>query len=271
MSTAATPTAEFTAGVLTSPELRSVLQQDATLIHHPSAISETDCSAILGAFEGITFENYTATDGLSDSEPVSKLATTGTLFDHYDDPAGFGPYFEQARSQMAFMRRRFAAAGAPDPLHIMIEMLRGAWRGPVEVATEPGVGIYNAGVVRSIPSGALPHVDNAVEECPSLAVSRIVAQGSILIYLTSPSGGGGVRVFHKAPTDDDRSRHRQDWGFSPAAIAGVPFTGVNPTAGDVVVFPTTLIHAVDPVISGQRVSVSAFFGQTPDGRLVLWS
>jgi hypothetical protein len=271
MSTAATLTAEFTAGVLTSSELRSVLRQDPTLIHHPSAISEADCSAILGAFEGISFEHYSATDGLSDSEPVSKLATTGTLFDFYGEPTGFATYFEQAHSQMAFMRRRFAAAGAPDPLRLMIEMLQGAWVGPVEVATEPGVGIYNAGVVRSIPSGALPHVDNAIEECPSLAVGKIVAQASILIYLTSPSGGGGVRVFHKAPTDDDMAHHRQDWGFSPAAIAGIPFTGVNPTVGDVVLFPTTLIHAVDPVTSGRRISVSAFVGQTSDGRLILWS
>jgi len=271
VSTATALHAELPAGVLTSSELANVLRQDATLVHHRSAISEMDCSAILGAFDGISFENYSATDGLDDSEPVSKLATTGTLFDFYDEPRGFDAYFEQARSQMAFMRRRFAAANAPDPLLLMIDMLQGAWNGPVGVAMEPARGTYNAGVIRSIPSGALPHVDNAVEECPNLAVGKVVSQGSILIYLTSPSGGGGVRVFHKVPTDDDRALHRQDWGFGPAAVAGVPFTGVNPTVGDVVLFPTTLIHAVDPVTSGQRISVSAFFGETSDGRLILWS
>lgn len=271
MPTATTLTAEFEDDVLTPSELRSVLSRDKTLLHLPSAVSPADCSAILDAVEGIDFEHYSATDGLSDSEPVSKLATTGTLFDFYDEPNGFDPYFEQARSQMAFMRRRFAAAAAPDPLHLMIRILQSAWNGPVEVATEPGVGTYNAGVIRSIPSGALPHVDNAVEECPTLTVGNVVAQGSILIYLTSPSAGGGVRVFHKTLTAADREHHRQDWGFSPAAIAGVPFSGVNPTVGDVVLFPTTLIHAVDPVTSGRRISASAFFGQTADGHLILWS
>jgi hypothetical protein len=251
--------------------LRAVLSRNQILVHLPKAIGSRSCSKILEAIDGIGFESYSATDGLADSEPVSKLVTTGTLFDFYDDPRGFDPYFEQARSQMAFMRRRFAATGAPDPLRLMADLLQEAWPGPVSVATEPGFGTYNAGVVRSIPSGALPHVDNAAEECPHLVVGETVAQGSILIYLTSPATGGGLRVFHKSPTAYDRIHNRQDWGFSPAAIVGVPFTGVTPSAGDVVVFPTTLIHSVDTVVAGERISVSAFFGQTRDGRLILWS
>jgi hypothetical protein len=271
MSTATILHAEDSPGGLSQSELRSVLARQTPLLQLPHAIDPEACSAILEAIDALEFEHYAATEGLGDSEPVSKLAQTGTLFDFYEHPSGFQPYFDQARSQMTFMRRRFAAAGAPDPLELMIQTLQQAWPAPVSVATEPGLGTYNAAVVRSIPSGALPHVDNAAEECPELTVGKVIAQGSILIYLTSPAGGGAVRVFHKAPTDHDQAHNRQDWGYSPASVAGVPFSGINPTAGDVVLFPTTLIHSVDPILSGRRISVSAFFGQTPDGRLVLWS
>lgn len=256
---------------LTAEQLADVLTEDRTLVHLPGAVDASVCSTILDAIRDVEFEPYAATNGLTGSEPVSKLATTGTLYDYYDSPDGFEPYFFEARHQMAFMREVFAQANAPDPLGIMRDLLQGAWSGHVEVAVEPGLGIYNAGVIRSIPSGALPHVDNAAEECPHLVVGDIVAQGSILIYLTSPLSGGGLRVFHKSPNGIDRRENRQDWGFSPAAVAGEAFTGVTPAAGDVVVFPTTLIHAVDPVIAGNRISVSSFFGRTRDDRLILWS
>ena len=173
--------------------------------------------------------------------------------------------------------RAFAAAAIANPRIIALRALSAAWEGNVGVAVERGrhggaaPRNYFAGVMRDIPSGALPHVDDAAIETPELEIGGVVAQASLLFYLDVPTEGGALRVYDKTAARSDWAEMR-GYGFSPKSIAGRTFAGVTPTVGSVVLFRTTQIHSVDPVIgAGRRITWSTFIGLTKNGDLILWS
>lgn len=240
--------------------LQAILDGDVRLAHFRGLLEIDYCDAVMNVLGDVNVSSYDV--NLAGSQVVKFGPTAHFGFDEGD---GLDHYFREAESADAELRNRFEAAGIVDPREIMIALLKHMWAGPVEIPRE-GDRKYFAGVMRSVTEGTIPHVDFA-QRTPDLAIGKVLSQGSILFYLRMPPAGGGVRVFDKRPA----SPMPFD-GLEWEGVAGLEFAGVTPAAGDVVVFPTTYAHAVEPVIiEGDRVTVSAFFGPLPDGRIILWS
>ncbi|OZD05088.1 hypothetical protein CH275_11980 [Rhodococcus sp. 06-235-1A] len=264
----------FPAVALKEATLRELLLSHSTnALHHlPKALPEWYCDAAVAAMGSLSFDAYEKTVGSEDYDPILKYGPT--VFD-YAGGHNFTEYFTSARDDAERGSRAFAAAGVANPQSIALRALRRAWGGEVHIAVEPDdTGPYRpyfAGVIRDIAGGALPHVDDAATETPELAIGNVVAQASLLFYLQVPAEGGGLRVYDRTATEEDWAKMR-GYGFDPSAVAGRTFNGVTPGVGSAVLFRTTQIHSVDPVIgAGRRVTWSTFIGLTESGDLILWS
>ncbi len=247
--------------------LPAVLDGHVKLLQLAGLVDVGYCDEVLTALSAVAFKDYGAKAikaSADDDRPTLKIGPTAH-WQFEEEENGLELYFSEAASTHAELRQRFSGAGIVDPLDLLVAILKYLWSGTVEIATE-GDKQYFAGVVRSVTGGADPHTDNA-QRTPELAIGKVVSQGSILLYLRMPPAGGGVKVFHKRP----ESPVPID-GLGWRGVAGLQFSGATPSAGDVVIFPTTYMHAVEPVIGeGERVTISSFFGALPDGRLVVWS
>lgn len=246
--------------------LPAILDGHIRVAHMPGLLRPDYCTAILEALTDVSYKNYSSVQGLAEKDSAHFFKFGPTAHYGFDsEPNGVENYFTEAAEADRELRNRFARANIADPLHVMKQILGHLWGGPADVATE-GDRSYFAGVVRSLTAGAGPHTDNA-KRTPQLSIGETTAQGSILFYLAMPTEGGGVRVFNKRPVSPEPLD-----GLGWAGVAGYQYEGVTPTAGDVVIIPTTHVHSVDPVSGeGDRITISAFFGPMPDGRLVLWS
>lgn len=249
--------------------LREVFNNNGTLVHLLHALPATYCARVVAAAARVPFQAYAKTENSTDYEPILKFGPT--MFDHIgqDDKS---EYFQQGRRAVELGSAAFSAAGVTNPLTVALRALREAWPGPVGVAREANGQAYFAGVMRDIPSGAIPHVDDAHTETPEMAIGDVVAQASMLFYVMAPTAGGALRVYDKTPTAQDYRDHVVGYGFADDAVHNASFRGVTPGVGTVVLFPTTQIHSVDPVRGdGRRISWSTFIGLRADGSLILWS
>ena len=248
--------------------LKHVFGHTASLIHIRRALAIDYCAAAVRASEQLKFKPYEKTEGSVDFDPILKFGPA--LFD-YHESQDFDAYFRESEWAFHVGAEAFRKAHVVNPLTVVLEGLRSSWPGPVYVAKEHETD-YFAGVMRDIPSGALPHVDRAYVETPDLRVGRSIAQASLVLHLNAPSAGGALRVYDKTPTLEDDQKHTLGYGYTPDAVHGVTFRGITSGVDDAVIFPTTQIHSVDKVIgTGRRVTWSTFIGLQADGSLILWS
>lgn len=254
---------------LDADALRELFDNSGTLLHLPNALPGDYCAGVVEAAACVPFEAYAKTENSTDYQPILKFGPTMFDFIGKDDKS---EYFREGREAATLGAAAFAAKGVSNPLTVAMRALRNAWRGPVSVARESDGQAYFAGVMRDIPSGALPHVDDARTETPEMAIGGVVAQASMLFYATAAKSGGALRVYDKRPTARDYRDNVLGYGFTADAVHNVSFRGITPGVGTVALFPTTQIHSVDPVTGeGRRVTWSTFIGLRGDGSLVLWS
>ncbi|WP_425003061.1 2OG-Fe(II) oxygenase [Mycolicibacterium sp. S3B2] len=254
---------------LVAEDLSKLFDDSQALVHLPGALSPRYCAGVVAAAAAVPFQAYAKTENSSDFAPILKFGPA--LFD-YIGATDVSGYFIEGAAATALGAAAFAASAVLDPLTAALRALRRAWPGRVEVATESDGRPYFAGVMRDIPSGALPHVDHARVETPALQVGRTIAQASMLFYVSIPTAGGALRVYDKTPTATDYADHTLGYGFTADAVRDATFRGITPGVGSVVLFPTTQIHSVDPVAGpGHRITWSTFIGLCEDGSLVLWS
>ncbi|MGW0025316.1 2OG-Fe(II) oxygenase [Rhodococcus sp. NPDC003383] len=252
---------------LSGEQLRSAFEPDAPLLHFRGGLNEDYCRDVVTTTRSLSYAPYEKTTNSAEISPIAKFGPT--VFDWIGKE--FSPYLDETEVSSQRMREVFSHVNVPHPLDVTLKFLRPLWNGDVAVADEAGRP-YFAGVLRNIDGGALPHIDHARKETPDLSIGRVVAQASLLYYLEAPSAGGALRVYDKEPSHEDDTQHTLGYGYSPEAIAGVSFTGVTPSTGSLVLFPTTRIHSVDPIGGqGRRVTWSVFLGLAPEGNLLLWS
>lgn len=186
----------------------------------------------------------------------------------------FDQYFAQADSDRQLFAEIVGDAGLPHPLEdIFVPLLRDHYGVEPVIAAEDGKKYY-APVVRGTSNGINMHTDNSPTEAPELSIGAVRKQRSLLLYLDTPQdGSGALQVFHKQPTSADDQFRIEPYGYSEQAVLGVDRTEIHPGPGDIVVFDSWNIHRVLPCSSSAqpRVTVSAFYGELPNGQIILWS
>lgn len=164
-----------------------------------------------------------------------------------------------------------------DPVKRLIEKLRAVYPASVDVASEPELGEYYAGIIRLASQGVDMHVDYAPLNTLDYAISNIDSQLGWNFFAEDP-GAGGLTTVHNAPWNPERKEGEipQSYGLDRSLVEGAPNFTYSPTAGDVVIFNTRNPHEIsaggeeaDP--TKDRVSIGSFIGRMPDSSLVLWA
>ncbi|SLN65805.1 2OG-Fe(II)-dependent halogenase WelO5 family protein [Oceanibacterium hippocampi] len=164
-----------------------------------------------------------------------------------------------------------------DPVQRLMDRLRAVYPADVDVAREPGLGEYYAGIIRLASQGVDLHADFAPINTIDYSISSIDSQLGWNFFAEDP-GAGGLTTVHNAPWNPERKPGEipQSYGLDHAIVAGAPTFTYAPTAGDVVIFNTRNPHEVSAGEPGadetkDRVSIGSFIGRLPDRSLVLWA
>ncbi len=197
--------------------------------------------------------------------PIAKLGPAA--YDCYVAD-GLGEEYWTRAAEAVQVRRTLLHGG--DPMDHALARIRTAWGGPVEYASSGGQPMF-AGMIREIANGAKLHFDEVTRESPGLLDVTPASFLTLNWYLATPEHGGELSVYRHRwrPMDE---RHRDSYGYLPAAVADEPVAMVHPCVGDAVLFDSRHLHAIAPPSgSGRRVSLSFFLGITGHGELQLWS
>ena len=156
------------------------------------------------------------------------------------------------------------------------------WWRMMDVAWPPGVTRLNIGGHR-LPFGilrlwqkgskALPHQDVLRRELRDDPVaSSFARQFGMNVYLST--GEGGELCLWNKKVNDDEWRGlglKGSYGYNLAQL-GEPAHTLSPATGDLILIDTERVHAVSPVLSGARLTLSGFVGCVSDNEsLVCWS
>jgi hypothetical protein len=252
------------------------IRADAPVVHVPGFLSRDYARQLAAVFSRLELVPYVVTVGaasgaayyyganLYDARPDASVSA-----DKYDE------YFANARSDRDRLDALVAEAGLAHPLtDILIPQIEKSLGKKVRVAEEGDGRTYYTPVVRSTSNGIHHHNDDGPREAPELIIGQVVTQRSMLLFLETPGDGSGqLEVFHKRPTDEDRDEHaRVEYGYTLEAVEDGLSTVVIPGPGDLVVFDAWNIHRVHPSSPGSlRVTVSTFYGELPDGSVIVWS
>ncbi len=111
---------------------------------------------------------------------------------------------------------------------------------------------------------------------PVCCFEDLITQLSINIYLRIPEVGGELEIWNFKPSNTEQEKIRDaefqyegiiDRNTLPAAT-----TSIKPQAGELILFDSGNIHAVQPCKNGPRVSMSMFIGyRGKDKPLTYWS
>ncbi len=182
----------------------------------------------------------------------------------------------------ADVERSYRAVGALyaasfDPLERMLETLRRAWDGPVDVAREePPFGRYFAGCVKSRGEGSALHYDFVPFLLAGYGICDILEQLSWNLYLEVPDGTGATTVYDAMVRERPPGQGRTFWDnlLPPETVARASAYTFVPKVGEVVLFNTRCPHSIEVELDDdalRRTQVGSFIGLKPDESLVLWS
>lgn len=197
--------------------------------------------------------------------PIAKLGPAA-----YDFYAAHGLGEEYWIRAQEAVRARATLLDGTDPMDYALDRIRSAWGGEVTYAASHGRPMF-AGMIREIANGAKLHFDEVTRESPGLLDATPASFLTLNWYLDMPEQGGEVSVYRHRwrPTDE---RHRDNYGYLPAAVVDEPVATVQPAPGDAVLFDSRNLHSIAPIAgAGRRVSLSFFLGITGLGPLHVWS
>jgi hypothetical protein len=246
---------------LTRETLGQLLRNEIPLVMLPAIATPEECARLVEASSRIGFEPYEHVD-----PPIDRIGITVFEYVH----VGMAAYFADAGRARAAQREIFTASF--DPLERVIARMSGGAGVSVDVAVDPTLGRYHAGLVRRIEQGTMLHIDFAPAEQPDWHVSAITAQLAWNFYVELDGDRAGrTRVYNRPWVPRDELLKIPDtYGYRHELVRGAQRLTFQPTLGDVYLFNTRNFHEVEPS-TGRRTTCTSQMGLQHENHLVLWS
>ncbi|WP_316524212.1 putative 2OG-Fe(II) oxygenase [Kitasatospora brasiliensis] len=224
--------------------------------------SPEECAEIM---EGLDHREFGAYDENLIFPPIAKIGPAA--YDFYGAHTLTDDYWDVAADARRLRGKLYRGT---DPMDLAVERIGRAWGDGVEPARSKGRELFS-GMIREIHNGAKLHFDEIVREFPGVLDETPASFLTLNWYLSMPEQGGETRVYRRRwkPTDEP---YRDGYGYDEQVVAEEPVAVVRPEAGDVVIFDSRNLHAVNGISGeGRRVSLSFFLGVTGRGPLQVWS
>lgn len=158
-----------------------------------------------------------------------------------------------------------------DPIKRMLSILDKQCGIEARIAFEKDNHEYFAGIIRIIENSALLHVDFAPMDAKGFNIEKIKNQIAWNLFLTTPERGGECIVYDSPWCDDYETCHlANSYGYTPALVKGEKRFSIKAITGDVVLFNCRNLHEVRH-ITGKRITIGSFIGETQESDYILWS
>lgn len=183
------------------------------------------------------------------------------FFDSNGNPVQRERYFETAGQHSDVLRDLFQPYACPTD--VLRSTLDEIWPGGANLMTLRGRKMSPA-VLRVFEDGgdALPHQDDISLDAPDEPEAKMFeCTLTALTYLKVAEVGGQVELWNErygCGEYDDR-RLRNTYGLDREFIPE-PELVITPRAGEMIIFNASKVHAVRPVSSGVRATISSFIG-----------
>jgi hypothetical protein len=183
-------------------------------------------------------------------------------------------YTGEARLRTSWLRSLAAPYGSP--FDTALAVLAEAWSPGCKIAHLPTEGRLSPYTIRRYDTGAeiSPHQDILAIESPNDPVAnQMIYQFGANLYISIPAEGGCLEIFDVY----DQLGQQHDLRRGPRVINRNGLVGssrvIQPRAGDLILFPSHLVHAV--TASGgeiPRITISFFAGVIDmDSPLMIWA
>lgn len=201
------------------------------------------------------------------------IGRVGRAFCECTSPESRAEYYEQAVPWARQLRNELAPYRTPiDQLQIDLDE---TWRAGALVAARDGKKMFR-GLFRVFGPGSAGEAHQDVLSWDAFAAQQGAARVSQLaanIYLSPAAKGGGLALYgvHLDREEYERNKIAGSYGVHPAAVPR-PAAVLEPQEGELIIFDPRLIHGIEPITDGRRVSCSCFVDySTPNEPLKLWS
>lgn len=175
-------------------------------------------------------------------------------------------YYRQAAKSIKNIRQACTPYLSPiDRIRLELDEI---WATGAQVAHYEGHKMF-VGIGRVTPAAdscileKQPHVD-----CLPQTICQLDGQFSANVYLHMPESGGALEVWNVPPLSQAEIAalpKGKDWRVElPAPIF------IHPQVGELILFNTRRLHAVQSFEEGVRVSIQCFIGRRTDSPLFLW-
>lgn len=187
--------------------------------------------------------------------------------------ANWNDYFSKVKPAKALRRKLFSHS--PDPITIIIKILRNAWGRAVRIAKHP---TYNkemyAGIIRS--GAPKLHFDWAGFDLPGM---QIVAQAGANIVISNFKKGGNLLMYQtygmkEGNTIDSGERVIGNYDLPRQMVEGVEMQEIEYEIGDLIIAPNRFLHEVTKLNDepeDNRIMLSTHIALMVDGSLALFS
>jgi hypothetical protein len=195
------------------------------------------------------------------------------FFESESDPDSRQRYEQMAVRWMGELRELCAPYLTPiDKLRLELDE---AWPAGARIATLGGRKMF-AGLPRHFGEGseAEPHPDIFAWDAPGAPeAAALKGQWAWNVYLSVASKGGALVIWDLRLSRDEYERRRAPGSFGVRRDdLPDPIAVLYPEAGDMILFDSELLHAVEKIEGGSRVTWSCFVGYgTAEEPLLLWS
>lgn len=194
-------------------------------------------------------------------------------FEKQASAAAAADYEQNAMSWMRELRQAVSPFLPPvDKLRLSLDE---AWPAGAKLASIEGAKAF-AGLTRKFGAGseAEPHQDVlAWDVAQGHPDGELAGQFAANIYLHLPPVGGELTIWPLSFSREVYDRHRRpgSYGLDYAALNAPPVT-IEPELGELILFNSRLVHAVQPSAGGDRMAASCFIGfRSKDDPLTVWS
>jgi 2OG-Fe(II) oxygenase superfamily len=247
-------------------QLRSLCNGVESVLLVRGYASQELCSSLAGKIrEALTAQR--------DSNSAIYQTDTLPFFNAIENTEKYRTYFSNSRSYMRHFRELCSPfLGPTDKLRLELDEFWPFGAGVMDLQGQKMV--FGIARIWNVGSEGLPHQDVLRRELPDTPKAKLVSrQFGVNIYLTTPTDGGEIEVWDKVIEDAEWKKMNVpgSYGFARSTLPKTS-TLIKPQADDLVLIDTSHVHAIRPVLTNDRITISGFMAYFNDSRpLELWS
>ena len=207
----------------------------------------------------------------SNAKSIGRIGMS--LYETEGDTEKLKHYYNISKDEIDYMRKLLYPYANPiDTVRCMLDEI---WPQGANLARFHKNSAAFVGLSRILEPGIyfLAHHDIVQKDLKNnYIVDSILKQLAVNVYLQMPTEGGELEYWNREmkPTEFDELR-QESYGIN-AELLGIPDYTIKPSIGDLFIFNSKKMHAINPPSDINRLSLSFFMGfRGTDIPLIFWS